>query len=482
MAKRSRSSSKRDTRGRKKAASRKASRGGKRNARSEANVRFDAARPVTVDPVLPSADVRARVHGLDLRCKGGMGEIWNVVDVNLRRRMVKKVLRPEHRQASESLHRLIVEAQVMAQLDHSNIPAVHDLGVDSTGNVYMTMQLIRGQTLADILDGEDPGKRGEPEIRRQLRIFLSVCEAIAFAHSCGVINRDIKAENVMVGDFGEVYVLDWGFAKLLDDTDEAADDGIPRLRAKRFEKPSEENMIVGTPSCLSPEQALAEIDQHDERTDIFGLGALLYRIITGDPPYQGTAREKVMQAQRCEPIPLKKAAPWPVPEALCRVVARAMQKEQTDRYQSALEIRDDLQEILDEGWQFAQRRYKAGKLILREGAKARAACIIVEGVCRAFRKVSGKKRTVGKLMGAGDCFGEVALFAGRPRTASVEAVTDVTLLVVPARRFSGMDSVLADFVKGLAERFREKDDRILELKRELSKARQVEVEAGINTT
>jgi len=432
---------------------------------------FDAATPVEIDPVLPSTDVRARSHALHLRCRGGMGEIWNAVDVNLRRRMVKKVLRPEKRALEENVIRLIAEAQITAQLDHPNIPPVHDLGIDPDGNVYLTMHRIRGRTLAHILAESDVAKRGIKELRRHLRIFLSVCDAVAFAHSRGVINRDLKADNVMVGDFGEVYVLDWGLAKLLPPADRGTDGEMPRLRGSRGALPKEEGFLVGTPRYLSPEQANADLRAQDERTDVFGLGTLLYEILAGRAPYAGSTKDKVLNAQRCAFAPLSEVAPATVPPALCKVVERAMSKERKDRHQTVAELRAEVEHIVEEGWMFPERSYPTGTIIMHEGAAPNAACVITDGACRAFRMVRGQKKPVGREMGIGDCFGEVALFSGRPRTASVEAVTDVRLLVVPAEHFADMGNWLSRFVRGLADRFRDMDDRILELERALAEAK-----------
>jgi len=455
----------------KKAASGSGNGGDPDPAQKARNAQFDAATPVEIDPVLPSDDVRARVHTLHKRCRGGMGEIWNAVDVNLRRRMVKKVLREDHRDSEDSLFRLIAEAQVTAQLDHPNIPPIHDLGIDADGNVYLTMQRIRGRTLSSLLAEVDVSKRNHRDLRDHVRIFLKVCSAVAFAHSRGVVNRDIKADNVMVGDFDAVYVLDWGLAKLIPAAGGSAGDDMPRLRARRLKTPSEREFAVGTPRYMSPEQAKGEVDAHDARTDVFGLGALLYEILTGRAPYAGSIRTKVLRAQRGEYTPLPEVAPPTVPMALRKVVERAMAKEKANRYQSAEDLRAEVERILDDGWLYPELSYPAGTIIMQEGAAPGAACVVTDGSCRAFRTVRGRKKPVGREMGIGDCFGEVALFSGRPRTASVEAVTDVRLLVVPGEHFAGMDHWLSRFVRGLADRFRDMDDRILELEQALAETK-----------
>ena len=439
-----------------------------RKKKGQAGSGFDEVRPVSVDAAVPSNDVRARTLGIGLRCEGGMGEIWNAVDANLRRRMIKKRLKAEWRGSEEDLYRLVAEAQVGAQLDHPNIPAVHDLGIDADGNVYVTMQLVRGHPLNKVLES-DP--RDARNLRRHLRMFLDVCSAIAFAHSRGVINRDIKPENVVVGDLDEVTVLDWGVARLLPVEEGGQDPLIPRLNADRYPKPSEARIAVGTAAYMSPEQAWARIDEHDERTDVFGLGAVLYRILAGRPPYQGeSTAEKVRKAQCQELVPARKLAPPFVPDALCEIAQKAMAEKREDRFQTVLELRTEVERVIDEDWSYPRLRYRAGSTILKEGDPGDAAYLILEGRCRAFRTVKGRRRLVGRMMGAGDCFGEVALFSEQPRSASVEAVSAVRLLAVPAHRFDEMDSWLAVFVKALARRFREKDDRILELEQALGKA------------
>ncbi|HUT76478.1 MAG TPA: protein kinase, partial [Polyangia bacterium] len=384
------------------------------------NAAFDRAEPVEVEPRHPRPEVSARAAGLHLRCRGGMGEIWNAVDGNLRRRMLKKTLRSEFRDEEEMRSRLIEEAQITAQLDHPNIVPVHELGVDDDGNIFFTMKRVQGRTLADLLWESDPAGRTEKEMHRLLRIFISVCDAVSFAHSRGVINRDLKPDNVMVGDFGEVYVLDWGIARLLKSARSSSRGSeMPRLGTRRYDRTEEDGTIIGTPGYLAPEQATGDTRSQDERTDVFGLGGILYEMLTGKPPYVGGQTEVLVMAAECRITNPTMATGRPLPPRLCAIAAKALQKQPANRYQTVVELRDDVEAFLESGWQLPRRTFAPGALIVREGEPGDEAYIITEGRCRAFRTERGKMCVL-REMAVGDVFGEIAVFTGGRRTASVE--------------------------------------------------------------
>src|SRR5262249_39597026 len=157
----------------------------------------------------------------------------------------------------------------------------YELGRSGAKQPYFTMKLVRGQTLAELLAARaNPGQ----DLPRFLAIFQQVCQAVAFAHSRGVIHRDLKPDNVMVGAFGEVQVMDWGLAKVL----ARSEDGPAEVRTVRTVEPGTESLVgavLGTPAYMAPEQARGQVDRLDERCDVFGLGAVLCEILTGTPPH-----------------------------------------------------------------------------------------------------------------------------------------------------------------------------------------------------
>src|SRR5215510_3413445 len=187
--------------------------------------------------------------------RGGMGAVYLAEDRELDRLVAIKVLNtPE---TTEDLrNRMVREAQIIARLEHPGIVPVHDVGTLPDGRIYYAMKYVRGSRL------DEYAAQGAP-LRDRLRKFQSVCDAVAFAHAHGVIHRDLKPQNIMIGSFGEVLVLDWGVAKIRDDP-----------RSSEFHQ-TMEGTVIGTQNYMSPEQARGEIEQLDQRADVFSLGAVL---------------------------------------------------------------------------------------------------------------------------------------------------------------------------------------------------------------
>jgi serine/threonine-protein kinase len=217
---------------------------------------------------------------------GGMGAVLHAHDSVLNRDLAVKVLLPEHQENADLVRRFVEEAQVGGQLQHPGIVPVHEIGILPDGRPFIAMKLVEGGTLADLLDGRaDPAA----ELPRFLGIFEQVCQAVAYAHSKGVLHRDLKPSNVMVGAFGEVQVMDWGLAKVLGRRPEAEEmptgSVVQTVRSREPALRSQAGAALGTPAYMAPEQARGEVATLDARCDVFGLGAILCEILTGQPPY-----------------------------------------------------------------------------------------------------------------------------------------------------------------------------------------------------
>ena len=253
-------------------------------------------------PVIrPGAKSSERYQMLGEIARGGVGVVLKGRDRDLGRDIAMKVLRPEHASRPEIMQRFVEEAQIGGQLQHPGIVPVYELGLQADRQPYFTMKLVKGKTLAGLLES-----RAGPDVDlpRFLRIFEKVCETIAYAHARGVIHRDLKPANIMVGSFGEVQVVDWGFAKVLAQggvADERAPEDpnatvVRTIRSESEGSASVAGSVMGTPAYMPPEQALGQIEIVDERSDVFALGAILCEILTGEPPYVTSSGNLLVQA------------------------------------------------------------------------------------------------------------------------------------------------------------------------------------------
>ena len=285
---------------------------------------------------------------------GGQGDVYRVYDRELRRHMVMKVIGPDGAGDPIALARFVQEAQITAQLQHPNIVPVHEIGTLSSGNRYYTMAEVRGRTLMSVIDavhaasaedwGVEPGGFG---FRRLIDIFERVCEAVGYAHACGVVHRDLKPSNVMVGAFGEALVLDWGLSRLVGETGsvEQSPSPSPSPTTSRQQDPtlkSEVGLVVGTQGYMSPEQRTGEL-RIGPSSDVFALGMIL-REITGAAPGVPPAR--------------------PVPEELLAICARATEPDIAKRYPDGKALAQAITSFLDGD----RKRIRARELL----AEARA--------------------------------------------------------------------------------------------------------------
>lgn len=418
--------------------------------------RVSRVRAAAVPPVPGDLDAVALPDPYDDRGelgRGGMGAVRRAFDRDLGRAVAVKALLPELGTDPRLTELFVAEARVTALIEHPGVAPVYGLARAADGSPLLVMKLIDGQTLRERLH-ELPDPPWPPMVLDEvLTVLVRVCDAVAFAHSRGVVNLDLKSDNVMLGPFGQVYVVDWGIARhRVPDGEEAV--GTP---------PSAERVSTGTPAYMSPEQVLFSEPDIDGRTDVYLIGGLLYEILTGLPPHGGTSVVEVLAGAisgRVAP-PAERVPGRSVPPALAAIAMRALQPHPDDRYQSVLDLQRDVR-AYQRGEERAPRRtYAAGSLVVREGDPGDEAFVVVSGRCRVFTSVDGERRVLREL-GPGDLFGETAVVSDQPRTASVEAVDEVVVRVVTRDLLTqslGLDTWAGSFVRTLAERFSETDRR-----------------------
>jgi len=333
--------------------------------------------------------------------RGGMGAVLQAKDRMIRRGVAMKVMLRAG--ADESVARFVEEAQITGQLEHPGIVPVYDLGLDANHCPYYTMKFVRGLTLRAVLEGlrrQDGKFLADYPLGKLLTIYQKVCDALAFAHARGVIHRDLKPDNIMIGDYGEVLVMDWGLAKICGSAAAATGSAAitaaggthPGISSARQDQGDSARTLVGdvmgTPTFMSPEQASGAVGKMDARSDIFALGAILYNILTLDLPFHGATVKEVLEKVRRVQVPAAAAATagrkrlghlpgGRVPASLSAVAHKAMARRSEERYQSVPELQRDI-EAYQNG--FATRAEHAGLakqlalLVKRHKAMCGTAC------------------------------------------------------------------------------------------------------------
>lgn len=307
----------------------------------------------------PEAEGRYRV--LSEMGRGGIGRVLLARDEHIGREVaVKELLANDanipagstpRRKADAGVIRFMREARITGKLEHPGIVPVYELGHREDGSVYYTMKVVRGETLAKkISEAKDL-----PSRLKLLPNFLDMCQAVAYAHSRGVIHRDLKPLNVMIGEFGETIVLDWGLAKVKGQEDVRAGALERELEEMRGKEEADSGMVtmvgrpIGTPAYMSPEQASGDLEEIDERSDVWSLGAMLFYLLTGQRPFQGKRASEVIRNVLESEIPDPRSIEPRAPMDLCSVALKCLSRDKQERYPSARELASDISAFLSGG-------------------------------------------------------------------------------------------------------------------------------------
>jgi serine/threonine protein kinase len=307
--------------------------------------------------------------------KGGIGEVFVALDQELNRQVALKEIQERHAGDMHSCGRFVREAEITGGLEHPGIVPVYGPGQYADGRPFYAMRFIQGETLKDAIDryhrsAQSGARSPEFELRGLLTRFIAVCNAIAYAHSRGVIHCDLKPSNIMLGKYGETLVVDWGMAKagMKEAQTQSASDVLPEPSlvpnlGDAIE--TQAGAAIGTPAYMSPEQASGRLDLLGPTSDIYGLGATLYTLLTGRPAIEGRDTAEVLRkAQRGEWLPARQLKP-DVPPALAAICQKAMAASPSARYATALDLAADVEHWLAdepvssyrESWATRSRRW-----------------------------------------------------------------------------------------------------------------------------
>ena len=318
--------------------------------------------------------------------RGGMGRILIALDKAVGREVALKELLPggsgsgspftPASNTRDAVERFLREARVTGKLEHPNIVPVYEIGQRDDGSLFYTMKFVRGKSMAHELksiagDGELNGKQKLQTRIRLLGAFQDVCNAVAYAHSRGVIHRDLKPANIMLGDFGETLVLDWGLARHTDAPEENNSSSAMPDTTEGSGDLTMDGAVMGTPAYMAPEQARGETDEVDRLSDVYALGAILYEILTGCPPYEGGSGSSVVnKVINGAPKPVREVCADAPPElvALCE---HAMARDKSKRIKEAKSLADETEAYRD-GRALSVYRYTSGEMLRRFASRNRA--------------------------------------------------------------------------------------------------------------
>jgi len=324
-----------------------------------ASIDLDAVRKVlSIKMKKPGSQYTSKM----LMGTGSFGEVFSAKDEVLGREVAIKTLKDRFRDNEDIVERFLKEARGTAQLEHPNIMPVHEMGVTDDLGIYFVMKKVGGEDLKEVLDKLNENRAFYEKtysLPILLEIFLAVCNGVSFAHSKGIVHRDLKPANIMIGEFGEVLILDWGLVKEMDVKEDEKKSRV-HLQMDEFGSGTQtvDGAISGTPNYMSPEQAEGRVSEVDFQSDIYSLGAILYHILTAQPPFKKMRLRSLLECVKAGKFtaPRKRFPELKIPKPLEAICLKAMSRKQLGRYVSVEHLARDIRNYIGN---FEVSAYKA---------------------------------------------------------------------------------------------------------------------------
>lgn len=413
---------------------------------------------------------RPRYRNLLELGEGVVGKVSAVFDTVLQRSVACKTLNPAHLDDTRIVQTFVNEMKLMGRLSHPGILSIYDALIDEKGRPAYVMTLAEGRHLQEVLQMKPGSADGVAvPVEQAVGIVIRLAETMTYAHDRGILHLDLKPENIMVGRYGEVLIMDWGAARVYDI--EKYRRAVPLLegKAEYTENPEEsEDLFVGTPMYMSPEQLRDARDTLTPASDIFSVGVIFYQLLTGVHPFKGGSFGEISDRIGHEDPPPVHELNADIPHSLSRICSRMLEKDVARRYASFQEVREAVEDYQRSAVGFPTRVYEAGEVIFEEGDPGDFVCVVVSGSVGISVQAGRKSRTIARL-GKGQPFGELAALTGNPRTATATALEPSEIRFIRkqdiAVEIDKLSPWVGSIVESLSNRFVEMNERVLKLEK-----------------
>ncbi len=411
---------------------------------------------------------------LDDLGKGTMGKVKSVFDTILQRVVANKELNKNRLHNPLALQTFVNEIKLMGRLSHPGILPIYDAAVDDEMLPSYSMRLAEGDTLAELLQIEKGQVDGQAlPLETAVKILVKLSETLTYAHDRGILHLDLKPENIMVGAYGEVFIMDWGAARVYDV--EKYTQSLQTFSEQiEQDNPQQENedLFIGTPQYMSPEQTIQRRDTLTPASDIFSLGVLFYQMLAGIHPFKGKSFEDLTDRIRTFYPPAVNELDSDLPLNIAHICSKMMQKDIEQRYQNFSQVIAAVDDYHGSAAGFPVKHFTSGEVIFKEGEPSDYVCVVVSGRVAISIATENGSKIIAEL-GKNEPFGEHAAITGNPRAATAFALDNSTIRMISkqdiADEIDKLSPWVGSIVNALSNRFIEQNARVIALEKQIKK-------------